>query len=127
MSNKSSVFMLTLFRAALYNISGKEQQKQKRENTKMYLSTLFLSEIDNGAEHAIRKCNEEFMNRFDIIRDHISSADSSEKVFQFNSECDEIMALWDVFKDFKDEVFMDLPVIKAMNTVCAARSRRGSD
>lgn len=91
----------------------------------MYLSTLFLTEIENGAEHAIVKCNDEFLKRLGMIQDYISSSikDSSEKVLQFSSQCDEIMALWDVFKDFKDEIIIDLPVINAMNTVCEARRR----
>lgn len=92
----------------------------------MYLSTLFLSELENGAKHAITKCNEEFIKRMGTIQDYISSSfriDSSEKVYQVNNQCDEIMALWDVFKDFKDEIFTDLPVIKAMNTIRAARSQ----
>ena len=91
----------------------------------MYLSTLFLTEIKNGAELAIVKCNEEYIKRLGMIQDYISSfsMDSSEKIFQFSNQCDEIMALWDVFKDFKDEIFIDLPVIKAMNTIYAARGR----
>ena len=91
----------------------------------MYLSTLFLSEIENGAEYAITKCNEEFLKRLGIFYDYISSfnKDSSEEVFQFTSQCDEVMALWDVFKDFKDEIFIDLPVIKTRNKICAARSK----
>ncbi|MGN1142807.1 MAG: hypothetical protein ACI4TF_16545 [Oliverpabstia sp.] len=91
---------------------------------KMYLSTLFLSEMENGAEHAITKCNEEFIRRFETIQDYISTAfitDSSGKAIQLNSQCDEMMALWDVFKDFKDEIFIDLPIMKAMNTVRAVR------
>ena len=95
----------------------------------MYLSTLFLSEIDNGADQAIIKCNEEFITRLGTFQEYISSfiMDPSEKVFQFNSQCDEIMALWDVFKDFEDEIFIDLPIIKAMKTICAARSKRGRE
>lgn len=91
----------------------------------MYLSTIFLSDIDNGVEHAITKCNEEFLKRFGSIQDYISASitrDFSGKVLQMNCQCDEIMALWDVFKDFKDEVFIDLPIIKAMNTTCAVRN-----
>lgn len=89
----------------------------------MYLSTLFLSEIENGAEHAIVKCNEEFTKRLGTIQDYISSfiPDSSDKVFQFNNQCDEIMALWDVFKDFENEIIIDLPIIETMNTLRAAR------
>lgn len=90
----------------------------------MYLSTLFLSEIENGAEHAITKCNEEFLRRFGTIQDYISIfciTDSSGKAFQINSQCDEMMALWDVFKDFKDEIFLGLPIIKAMNIIRAVR------
>lgn len=86
----------------------------------MYLSTLFLSEIDNGAEQAILKCNEEYVNRMGSIQNYISS----EKMFQSSSQSDEIMALWDVYKDFKDEIYMDLPVIQAMNIICAARGSR---
>ena len=92
--------------------------KEKREKMKMYLSTLFLSEMENGAEHAITKCNEEFLRRFGTIQDYISASvitDSSGKVIKINSQCDEMMALWDVFKDFKDEIeSTDFPIINAM-------------
>lgn len=91
----------------------------------MYLSTIFLSEIDKGVEHAIKKCNEEFLRRFGTIQDYITVSfitDCSGKVLRINCQCDEMMALWDVFKDFKDEVFIDLPIIKAMNTTCAVRN-----
>ena len=95
--------------------------KEKREKMKMYLSTLFLSEMENGAEHAITKCNEEFLRRFGTIQDYISASvitDSSGKVIKINSQCDEMMALWDVFKDFKDEVESNnFPIIDAMNGV----------
>ena len=40
----------------------------------MYLSTVFLSEIDNGVEHAITKCNEEFLRRFGTIQNYISDS-----------------------------------------------------
>ena len=98
--------------------------KEKREKMKMYLSTLFLSEMENGAEHAITKCNEEFLRRFGTIQDYISASvitDSSGKVIKINSQCDEMMALWDVFRDFKDEIIIDLPIMKAMNTIRAVR------
>ena len=91
----------------------------------MYLSTLFLSEIDNGAEHAIAKCNEEFLGRFRTIQDYISAffiTDSSGKVLKANDQCDEMMALWDVFKDFAEEIMINLPVIKAMDTIRAVRT-----
>ena len=90
----------------------------------MYLSTVFLSEIDNGVEHAITKCNEEFIRRFGTIQDYISDSiitDFSGETFLVDSKCDEVMALWDVFKDFKDEIFIDLPVIKAMDTTRTVR------
>ena len=96
----------------------------------MYLSTLFLSGIENGAEHAITKCNEEFLRRFGTIQDCISVffvTDSSGKVLQTNCQCDEMMALWDVFKDFKDEIFLDLPIIKVMNTICSVRDGMGKE
>ena len=51
----------------------------------MYLSTIFLSDIDNGVEHAITKCNEEFLKRFGSIQDYISASitrDFSGKVLQ---------------------------------------------
>lgn len=86
----------------------------------MYLSTLFLSEIENGAEHAVTKCNEEYLRRFGTIQDYKSVffvTDSSGKVLRTNCQCDEMMALWDVYKDFKDEIFIDLPVIKALNSI----------
>lgn len=89
----------------------------------MYLSTIFLSEIENGAERATLKCNEEFLKRLTAVQDYAASflKDSDDKVFHCNAQCDEIMALWDVFKDFKDEVLLDLPVINAMNSVRTAR------
>ena len=86
------------------------------ENHIMYLSTLFLSELQNGAACAIQKCNDEFLNRLapaDVIPSLLSDA--------AQGFCDEIMALWDVFKDYKDEVLLDLPVINAMNSVRTAR------
>lgn len=91
----------------------------------MYLSTIFLSEIENGAERATLKCNEEFLKRLTAVQDYVASflKDSAGKVFHCNAQCDEIMALWDVFKDFKDEVLLDLPVINAMNSVRAARGQ----
>ena len=100
--------------------------KQKRVNVTMYLSTLFLSEIENGAEYAIAKCNEEFLKRLATIQDDISSfvKDSAEDVFPATSQCDEILALWDVFKEFEEEIRVDLPIIHAMKTICAARERR---
>lgn len=94
----------------------------------MYLSTLFLSEIANGAEYAITKCNEEFLRRFGTIHHFIPFScmiDSAGKVIRINSPYDEMMALWDVFKDFKDEVFIELSIIKAMNTICAMRNQMG--
>lgn len=93
---------------------------------KMYLSTLFLTEMKHGAEYAAEKCNEEFLKRFGTIRDYKSVffvTDSCGKVIKVNSLCDEMMALWDVFKDFKDEIFKDLPVIEAMNTICEVRGQ----
>lgn len=92
----------------------------------MYLSTLFLSEIENGAEYAIAKCNEEFLTRLATIQDDISSfvKGSTEDVFPATSQCDEILALWDVFKEFEEEIRVDLPIIHAMKTICAARERR---
>ena len=92
----------------------------------MYLSTLFLSEMETGIEHAVIKCNEEFIRRFGTFQDHLSDADrtdSSGEIFYMDRQCDEMIAFWDVFKDFKDEIFMDLPIIKAMYTVRAARGR----
>lgn len=91
----------------------------------MYLSTIFLSEIENGAERATLKCNEEFLKRLTAVQDYVASflKDSAGKVFHCNAQCDEIMALWDVFKDFKDEVHLDLPVINAMNSVRVARGQ----
>ena len=94
----------------------------------MYLSTLFLSEIENGAQYAIVRCNEEFLSRFATAQDYLASSfltDASEKVRQGNYLYDEIIALWDVFKEFKEEISIDLPVIQAMNTICAARRRAG--
>lgn len=100
--------------------------KQKRVNVTMYLSTLFLSEIKNGAEYAIVKCNEEFLKRLATIQDDKSSfiMGSTEDVFPATSQCDEILALWDVFKEFEGEICIDLPIIQAMKTICAARERK---
>ena len=80
----------------------------------MYVSILFSSEIDNGAEHTIAEINEELIKRLAAIPDDISSfiIDSTEKVFQFNGQCDENVAFGDVCKDFEDEILIDLPIIK---------------
>ena len=87
----------------------------------MYLSTLFLSNLENGITHAISECNKEFENRFGEIEDYISkffTRNSSDNTLRINSHGDELMALWDVFKDFKDEIeSTDFPIIKAMNGV----------
>ena len=82
----------------------------------MYLSTLFLSELENGAERALLKCNEEFVKRLAAVQDHISSL--------LDAAGDEIMALWDVCKDYEGELFLDLPVTRAMRTVCTRREQR---
>ena len=87
----------------------------------MYLSTLFLSEIENGAKSAIVKCNEEFVKRSETAQGDISCA---ETVVPAACQFDEILALWDVFKEFEEEIRMDLPIIHAMKTICAARERR---
>lgn len=89
----------------------------------MYLSTLFLTEIENGAEHAISKCNEEFSRRFASIQDSKRSfvSDSKEKASLLTSQCDEMMALWDVFQEFEAEIMINLPIIQAMKTIRAAR------
>ena len=80
----------------------------------MYVSILFSSEIDNGAEHTIAEINEELIKRLADIPDDISFfiIDSAEKVFQFNSQCDENVAFGYVCKDFEDEILIDLPMIK---------------
>ena len=84
----------------------------------MYLSTLFLSNLENGITHAISECNKEFENRFGEIEDYISkffTRNSSDNTLRINSHGDELMALWDVFKDFKDEIeSTNFPIIKAM-------------
>lgn len=89
------------------------------ENQAMYLSTLFLSELGNGAGYAIQKCNDEFLNRLAPAKDSTPSVlpDAAE------SSCDEIMALWDVYRDYEMEILVDLPVIRAMRTICAARKQ----
>ena len=94
----------------------------------MYLSTLFLSEIENGAEYAIVKCNEEFLKRLATVQDDIASlkTDSAEKGYPLTCQCDEIMALWDVFKEFEEEILVDLPIIHAMKAICAAREQRSA-
>lgn len=86
----------------------------------MYLSTLFLSNLENGITHAISECNKEFENRYGEIEDYISKffTRNSSDTLQMNCHGDELMALWDVFKDFKDEIeSTDFPIIKAMNGV----------
>lgn len=87
----------------------------------MYLSTLFLSEIENGVQQAIAKCNEEFLSR--SLQNHITSKlnSSADRKFLRSALCDEIVALWDVFQDYQADIPAQLPVITAMNTVCAAR------
>ena len=90
----------------------------------MYLSTLFLSNLENGITHAISECNKEFVRRFGDMEDYLSEffvKNSSDNTLLINSHGDEIMALWDVFKDFKDEIIIDLPIMKAMNTIRAVR------
>ena len=92
----------------------------------MYLSTLFLSEIDNGAEYAIAKCNEEFIRRLITLQNDIASSnkpDSPERADTFADQCDEMMALWDVYKEFEEEINIDLPIIEVLNAICAARER----
>lgn len=87
----------------------------------MYLSTLFLSEIENGAQSAIVKCNEEFLKRSETAQEETSSAETmAPAACQF----DEILALWDVFKEFEEEIRMDLPIIRAMKETCTARERK---
>ena len=87
----------------------------------MYLSTLFLSNLENGITHAISECNKEFENRFGEIEDYISkffTRNSSDNTLRINSHGDELMSLWDVFKDFEDKIeSTDFPIIKAMNGV----------
>ena len=91
----------------------------------MYLSTLFLSNLENGITHAISECNKEFENRFGEIEDYISkffTRNSSDNTLRINSHGDELMALWDVFKDFEDKIeSTDFPIIKAMYGVRAIR------
>lgn len=91
----------------------------------MYLSTLFLSNLENGITHAISECNNEFVKRFGDMEDYISEffeKNSSDNTLLINSHGDELMALWDVFKDFKDEIeSTDFPIIKAMNGVREVR------
>ena len=86
----------------------------------MYLSTLFLSNLENGITHAISECNKEFVKRFGDMEDYLSEffTRNSSDTLQMNCYGDELMALWDVFKDFKDEIeSTDFPIIKAMNGV----------
>lgn len=91
----------------------------------MYLSTLFLNKIKYGAEKAITACNREFLRRFGDIQDYVSdflAEDASDDVFRMSRQRDELMALWDVFKDFEEElVHVKLPVIRAMNGIRAIR------
>ena len=92
----------------------------------MYLSTLFLSKMENGITHAISECNNEFEKRFGEIEDYISiffTRSSSSNTLQTNSHGDELMALWDVFKDYEDEIESnDFPIIDAMNKVREIRN-----
>ena len=92
----------------------------------MYLSTLFLSEMENGITHAISECNNEFVKRFGDMEDYISEffvKNSSDNTLKMNCYGDELMALWDVFKDFKDEVESNnFPIIDAMNNVREIRN-----
>ena len=92
----------------------------------MYLSTLFLSNLENGITHAISECNKEFVKRFGDMEDYISEffvKNSSDNTLLINSQGDEIMALWDVFKDFIDEVESNnVPIIDAMNNVREIRN-----
>lgn len=92
----------------------------------MYLSTLFLIKIEKGVIHAISKCNEEFLKRFGAVKDYIPvffDLDSSGKVLGINNEGNELMALWDVFKDFKNDIAqIDLPVIRAMDLIHTVRN-----
>lgn len=91
----------------------------------MYLSTLFLTKVEKGIESAIKKCNDEFLKRFGTVQDYIPvffDLDEKGKVLKINSQGSELMALWDVFKDFKDEIAQDLPVTRAMDVVHTVRS-----
>ena len=78
----------------------------------MYLSSLFLSELRNGAPQAIHKCNEAFLLRPD--RQGLPQEESSR---------DELMALWDVCRDYLEELSPELPVLRAID---ARRGLRGS-
>lgn len=90
----------------------------------MFLSTLFLSEIENGAEYAIAKCNDEFMKRSTSIQNGLSAivAGSTEKEAEISDQWDEMMALWDVFHEFEAEILINLPIINVMNTIRTARA-----
>ena len=92
----------------------------------MYLSTLFLSNLENGITHAISECNKEFVRWFGDMEDYLSEffeKNSSDNTLLINSHGDELMALWDVFKDFKDEVESNnFPIIDAMNNVREIRN-----
>lgn len=88
----------------------------------MYLSTLFLSEIENGAEQAITKCNEAFLIRFAPIQEFLSYIKAG-RLSQFLLQCDEMMALWDVFQEFEADLRMNLPIISAMKSIRAARGK----
>lgn len=87
----------------------------------MYLSTLFLSEIENGAKSTIVKCNEDFIKRWETAQEKSSSA---ETLVPAACQFDEILAHWDVYREFEEEIRMDLPNIRAMKTICAARERK---
>ena len=90
----------------------------------MFLSTLFLSEIENGAEYAIAKCNDEYMKRLASIQNGLSAivAGSKEKEAEISDLWDEMMALWDVFYEFEVEILIILPIINVMNTIRTARA-----
>lgn len=92
----------------------------------MYLSTLFLDKLEYGATIAITECNKEFIERFSEKQDYTSTffiRDSSNDTLLMNVQGDELMALWDVFKDFKDETAsVNLPIIKAMDEIRSIRN-----
>lgn len=90
----------------------------------MYLSTLFLSKIEYGALQTITLCNDEFLRRFSSIQHDISNffvLDSQDNFLHTNSNGDELIALWDVCKDFEEIHMINLPVLNVMHKIHTIR------
>ena len=97
----------------------------------MYLSTLFLSKIEYGTLQAITLCNEEFLRRFSTHQYNIQNffnLNSTKNIFRLNAYGDELMVLWDVYKEFKDEIPFDkFIVLEAMDAIRTERNQVRGD